>query len=343
MQKTDLQLGITGWGFAFGEDQDVEKAAGSYVVDPERVLRWGYHTFHRAAEGVTTVDLARDAAQRALAGQGLDAQDVDLLVLAISEIPDYLHWDSCAALARELKMEEPQTLLLTDGCASGVTGLGIVAGQMAIQPELRTVLFVAVNRVSEYHRNRMNVNNAVHSDGAVAVVLRRGHQHNRWLATEQFTDPELCDWFRNDYGGGAAPVAPAEWSSATAPPGHERVQAHFQKDPRRLREFNEVLNARSQRVIEGACRRAGIDRSEVTHIVYINDSPDSIDDVARPFGIPPERTNAAVSVTHGHMGAADQLVSLGELVQRGQVGSGDVVALCGISIGMRWYCTLVRV
>ena len=41
------------------------------------------------------------------------------------------------------------------------------AGQLAIQPELQTVLFVAVNRVSEFHRNRMNVNNAVHSDGAV--------------------------------------------------------------------------------------------------------------------------------------------------------------------------------
>ena len=36
-------------------------------------------------------------------------------------------------------------------------------------------------------------------------------------------------------------------------------------------------------------------------------------------------------------------ISLGELLQRGDLKSGDVVALSGISIGMRWYCTLIEV
>src|SRR5262249_55980854 len=186
---------------------------------------------------VTATDLATEASQQALTGTDLTADDVDLVVVATSEVPEYLHWDSSAALARELKVQHKQTLLLNEGCACGVTGLGMVAGLMAIQPELDTALFVAVNRVSEFHRNRMNVNNAVHSDGAVAAVLRRGHPRNRWLATDQFTDAELCDWFRTDYGGSVAPQPPPGWSSATAPAGHERVQAHFQKDPQRLKEF----------------------------------------------------------------------------------------------------------
>jgi len=337
-----VRLGITGFGYAFGEDQDVARAARSYVTDPERVLSWGFHTFHRAADGVTATDLAAEASQKALAETNLSVDDLDLVVVATSEVPEYLHWDSSAALARKLRIRQTQTLLLNEGCASGVTGLGMVGGLMAIQPELGTALFVAVNRVSEFHRNRMNVNNVVHSDGAVAAVLRRGHPHNQWLSTDQFTDPEMCDWFRTDYGGSVAPQPPPGWSSATAPAGHERVHAHFQKDPKRLQEFVDLLEARVLDVIERACRRAGVSRADVAHIIYLNDSPDAIEDIARPFGVPAERTNAAVSVGHGHMGAADQLVSYGQQLERGELRPGDIVALAGTSIGMRWYCTLVR-
>jgi 3-oxoacyl-[acyl-carrier-protein] synthase-3 len=336
-------LGIAGFGYAFGVSQEVEKVASSYVTDPERVLSWGYHTFHRAADDVTAIAMATEAAWDVLARTGLSTDDLDLVALATSEVPEYPHWDSAAALARELKILQTQTLLLTEGCASGVTGLGLVAGVLAIQPEINTVLFVAVNRVSEFHRNRMNVNNAVHSDGAVAVILRRDHAHNRWLSTEQFTDPELCDWFRTDYGGAVAPVPPPGWSAATAPGGNERVHAHFEKNPRRLREFVDLLNTRAFDVIDRGCRRAGISRQKLTHIIYLNDSPATIQDIARPFGIPVERTNAAIAVTHGHMGAADQLVSLGELIESGAIVTGDLVALTGTSIGMRWYSSLVRI
>lgn len=335
-------FGITGFGYAFGEDLDVRENAASYVPDPERIIRWGYRTFHRAPDSVTATTLGARAGHDALAAVGLRAEQIDLVVLALSEVPEYVNWDPSGALARELGIARTQTLLLTEGCASGVTGLGVVAGLLAVQPEIETVLFVAVNRVSEFHRNRMTVNNAVHSDGAVAAVLRRGYPRLRWLSTEQFTDPELCDWFRTDYGGSAAPIPPPGWSSRTAPAGHVRVQEHFAKDPVRLREFGVQLNSRVLDVIDGACKRAGLDRSDVRHVIYIND-PDGIAEVVEPLGLPPERTNAAIAVRHGHMGAADQLTALGEHLSRGEIAEGDVVALTGISIGMRWYCTLVRV
>ncbi|HJQ01591.1 MAG TPA: 3-oxoacyl-[acyl-carrier-protein] synthase III C-terminal domain-containing protein [Jatrophihabitans sp.] len=338
-----VNFGIAGFGYAFGVDQDVSDSAATFVTDPERVIRWGYQTFHRAEPQVSATMLAADAARDVLKQLDMAPTELDLVVLATSEMPDYLHWDTSAGLARELGIERTQTLLLNEGCASGVTGLGMVAGHLVVQPELRNVLFVAVNRVSEYHRNRMNVNNAVHSDGAVAVVLRRGHDRFRWLSTDQFTYPDLCDFFRTDYGGAITPVAPADWSTATAPSGLERVLAHFDKDPNRLRVFQEQLSNRVTEVIQRACERAGVDQSRLTHVIYINDSADTIEEAAAPFGISIEHTNAEISAQHGHMGAADQLISLGELQQRGDLKPGDVVALSGISIGMRWYCTLIEV
>jgi 3-oxoacyl-[acyl-carrier-protein] synthase-3 len=338
-----VEFGIAGFGYAFGEDQDVATVAADYVDDPERPITWGYNTFHRAPDGVTASKMAATAATKALSEVGIAAEDLDLVVVAASEMPEYPYWDTSAAVARELKIEKTQTLLLNEGCACGVTGIGYVAGIMAIQPEIDTVMFIAVNRVSEFHRNRMNVNNSVHSDGAVATVWQRGHKELRWLSTEQFTDPEFCDWFRTDYGGMVEPVPPAGWSSRQSPAGHVAVQAHFAKDPKRLIAFSEQLNQRNVDVIDGALKRAGLGREDLKHIIYINDAPDAIEDVARPFGISLEHTNAELSVGHGHMGAADQLIALGQHLQRGEIKTGDVVALCGISIGMRWYCTLVQI
>jgi len=337
-----VSFGIAGFGYAFGEDQSVEAVAASYVTDPERILRWGYTTFHRAADGTTATDLAAAAARDALDQAGVSGGSVGLVAIAISDVPEYLNWDSSAGLARKMGLGEVQTLLLNEGCASGVTGLASVAGVMALQPEVDTAVFAAVNRVSEFHRNRMTTNNAVHSDGAVAVVLRRDHPSLRWLATDQFTDPDLCDFFRSEYGGSVAPVPPPGWSAATAPPGHERVMAHFNKDPDRLRAFGTQVNDRIIAVVDGACKRAGVSRDQVAHLIHIND-PDGINDLAPLFDLPLERTNFAIAGAHGHMGAADQLVALGIHLERGEVSPGDIVALVGTSIGMRWYCSLIQI
>jgi len=336
-----VQLGIAGFGYAYGEPQNVEKTAPSFVKDPERIMAWGYHTFHRAADDVTSIDLAAEASRDVLKRMDMSTSDVDLLVLAISDMQDYLNWDSSAALARKLEMREWQTQLLTEGCSSGVTGLTAIAGTMLLQPEVNNVLFVAVNRVSEYHRNRMRVNNAVHSDGAVATIVRRGHERNQWLATAQFTDPDFTDWFRNDFGGAVAPVAPEGWSSATAPLGHERVHAHFQKDPKRMRAFGEQAVYRSVQVTDQACERAGVSRDDVAHYIYIND-PDGIVDIAKELELPLECTNHAIAAARGHIGAADGLAALGDMIEQGTIAPGDLVAIGGISIGLRWYTTLIR-
>ncbi|MFI5631009.1 3-oxoacyl-ACP synthase III family protein [Streptomyces sp. NPDC051664] len=338
-----MNFGIVEFGYAFGETLEVARVAGDFVTDPERVIRLGYKTFHRASGDVWAVDLAEQAAQDALKRAGLTPADLDLVVLATSEHPEYPHWDSSAALARELGIPRVQTLLLNEGCASGVTGLGVVAGQYAVQTGLNRVLFVAVNRVSEFHRNRMNVNNAVHSDGAVAVLLERGHAGHQWVSTAQFTVPELCDFFRTDYGGSVAPLPPLSWTSLTAPAGIQRVQQHFGRDPRRLQAFVQDLLDRVGEVIDEACEQGGVRRADLARVIYINDGQESMQEIADALGVAVERTNVELASVHGHMGAADQLTSLGEHIGRGELVEGDLVALCGISIGMRWYCTLIRI
>ncbi|MDT6985771.1 3-oxoacyl-ACP synthase III family protein [Streptomyces lusitanus] len=337
-----VDMGIAAFGYAFGEETEVAAVAHEYVDNPSRVLHWGYRSFHRAPHDVQATDLAAGAARQALEQADLTPDDIDLLVLAGPDIPEYLAWDGAAALARELKITRTQTLVLHEGCGAGVHGLHYVASTLALQPETRTALFVAVNRTSEFHRNRMNLVNTVLSDAAVAVVIRRGHPANRWLGTEQFTDPEHCDILRVDFGGAASPLPPSGWSSRKAPGGHDRIREQFADRPEKLHRFIEDRYALLAEVIDAACARAGIGREDLAHLIYLNDSAASIAAIAEPLGIPLERTNAELAPDHGHMGAADQLLSLGLQLERGEVRSGDVVVLCGISAG-RWGATIFQI
>ncbi|GAA4907503.1 3-oxoacyl-ACP synthase III family protein [Streptomonospora salina] len=334
-------FGISAFGYTFGRDQDVEGTAGRYTSHPERVVKWGFRTYHRADDDVQTTHLAGKAASQALDRLGISADTVDLVVLACPDVPEYLYWDGSVALARELKIQQTQTLMLTEGCGAGVHGFYYVAAAMTMQPEINTALFVAVSRVSEFHRNRMNTVGAPLSDAAVAVVLERDHKANRWLATEQFTEPEHGELLRVEYGGAVNPLPPAGWTSREALGGYDALRMHFGEDGEELSRYLQRRYDGLSEVIDRTCRRAGIGREEIDHLIYFNDTAASIQEVAESFGIPPEHTNAVISPDHGHMGAADQMISFGIQLERGVVKPGDIVALSGISVG-RWCTTLFR-
>lgn len=337
-----VRFGVAGLAIALGEEKDVGATATDYVDDPERILRWGYRSFHEASEDVTSTDLAADAAVRAMHDAHVDADQLDMIVLADSDIPEYLHWDPSAALARALGVRQTPTLLLTQACASGVTGFGNIAGAMAIRPDVDVVLFVAVNRVSAAYRNRMTTSTCLGSDGAAAAVLRRDHDRLRWMSTEQLTDPEYCDFYRAEYGGSRSPIAPAGRAN-TDITVMMRVQEHFDRDPALVKGFIEELGARVATVVKRACQRAGVPMDQLSRLVYINDNKHSLREVAGAVGIPVEKTNIELASRYGHLGCADQLVCLHGHLERNELASGDLVALTGVSGGMHWFCTLLRV
>ncbi|MGK5441571.1 3-oxoacyl-ACP synthase III family protein [Micromonospora sp. URMC 105] len=336
-------IGIVSLAHVLGEPQDVVETAGTYVDDPERVIRWGYRTYHRAGADQTPTRLAADAARRALDKSGLAPADVDYLVVADSGVPEYLNWDMSASVARELGLGTTPSLLVSQGCGSAVTAFQQIAGLIAVREDIHNVLLVAVNKVSEAHINRMRNNTCLGSDGAAAAVVRRGHGRLRWLATEQISDPRYVDFFRIEYGGSSVPVAP-DGTGNLAVDQLGLVHRYFRREPEQLAQFVKDVNHRLATVVEDACRRAGVATSQVRRLIYLNDNQHSMADVARATGIPLERTNAELSVGLSHVGCADQLICLSIYDERqDELGEGDVVALAGLSGGMQWFCTLVRV
>nr|UDM84228.1 3-oxoacyl-[acyl-carrier-protein] synthase-3 [Streptomyces sp.] len=329
------------FGSALGEPAAVADIAGEYTEDVERVLEYGYRNIHRSPEDVGLTDLAVDAARAALAESGTEPGDLDLVILAITDIPEYLYWDPAASLQARLGAHRAEAVLLSQGCVGGLTCFDLLAGRFATHPEYQRALVVGANRTCEAYWNRMDTHSLLFSDGAAAAVAGRGHPHLRWRASETVTDGHYADLFLLEQGGAADPFRGGE-EPATARDAWDLME-FFEYDADRFAAFIDLMNDRVGEVVTRACKRVGASLSDLARVVLLNDNIGTLTKVADRLGVPVERTNIDISLERGHFGAADHLLNLQHHRASGHLGDGDLIALAGMGRGMHWGCTLLEV
>jgi len=334
---------IAGFGTALGAPSPVADTVAEYSEDTDRVLGYGYRTVHRAPADVQVSDLAHDAALAALAEAGAAAAEVNLLVLALTDLSEYLYWDAAAALQHRLGAPGAEAVLITQACTAALAGLTLAAGRFATHPDYETALIVGASRCCEQYWNRMQTQSMVFSDGATAVVARRGPGAVRWRASHACTDGRFADFYRMDVGGAANPFSAGDTSGQPHARDAWDIMEFFDYDDERLDGFTRLIDERTREVVDRACERAGVRRDALARVVFLHDNVRAITSMAAALGVPLDRTNLEIGLDAGHLGAADQLYSLQRLLADGSLAPGDLVALVGLGRGMHWACTLVEI
>jgi 3-oxoacyl-[acyl-carrier-protein] synthase-3 len=337
-----MSFGVVAMGEVLGEPVDVMAAAAQYTSDLSKIRGWGYRRFHRAEAGTGLTDLAVRAGQLAITRAGLAASDIDLVVLAMSDIAEYLYWDAAAATQARLGAHRAEALLLNQACGSGVMSFDAVAGKFATHPDYRTALIVAANRVCDAYWNRMEATTSVSSDGAAAAVVVRGHPGCRWLTTAVISDGRYADFFRLESGGAARPFAAGRPQVQVENP-FDRLEDFFGNDLREMLRFVETVGARNHEVFERACQQASVPARSVRRVIHLNDNIKALTDLAAGLGISLDHINADLAMDHGHLGCADQIFCLQRHIGSGELVRGDLVALTSVGSGMHWACTLLRI
>ena len=279
------------------------------------VQRTGIHERRIAATGELTSDLALHAARAALAHAKVDAQSIDLIVLATST-PDH----TFPASATQGAAFDLQAV-----CSGFVYALATVDGLLRTGAFQRA-LVVGSETFSRILDWKDRTTCVLFGDGAGAVVLdaqeQPGTREDRGLLTSHLrSDGRYKDKLYVDGG-----------PSSTQTVGHLRMEG---RDV-----FRYAVGAITD-VIEAVFRDTGYTADDIDWFVPHQANKRIIDGAAHKLGIAPEKVVMTLD-RHGNTSAASIPLALADAVADRRIKRGDLILLEAMGGGFTWGAALVR-
>ena len=288
------------------------------------VQRTGIKQRHIAAPGELTSDLGIQAARAALANAHVDAQSIDLIVVATST-PDNTFPAAAVTVQAGLGITRGAAFDLQAVCSGFVYGLAVVDGLMRTGTYKRALVIGAetFSRILDWKDRTTCV---LFGDGAGAVVLEAqqqpGTRDDRGILTTHL---------RSD-GRHRSKLYVDGGPSSTQTVGHLRMEGRAV--------FKHAV-AMITDVIEDAFRATGTTAADIDWFVPHQANKRIIDDSAEKLGIAPEKVVTTVG-QHGNTSAASIPLALDEAVADGRIRPGHLVLMEALGGGLTWGASLVR-
>ena len=285
--------------------------------------RSGIERRHFAAEGQTTSDLAIRAARAALADAGMEAGDIDAIVLATSTAD--LTFPSAATMVQAgLGMTRGFAFDLQAVCAGFVYAL-TTANALILSGQAKRVLVIGAETFSKLMDWSDRGTCVLFGDGAGALVLEAaegdGTAADRGiLATDLHSDGSHKDILYVDGG------------VSTGTTGHLRMQG------------KEVFRHAVEKLAETAhtaLDKIGLTGGDVDWIVPHQANIRIIEATAKRMQVPMDRVVVTVQ-DHGNTSAASIPLALSVGKQRGQIRQGDLIVTEAIGGGLAWGAVVIR-
>lgn len=288
------------------------------------VQRTGIRERRIAAPGELTSDLARKAATAALNDAGVDAQSIDLILLATST-PDQTFPASAVTVQAGLGITHGAAFDMQAVCSGFVYGLSIADGLLKSGNFKRALVIGAetFSRILDWNDRTTCV---LFGDGAGAVVLEAqqqpGTREDRGILTSHL---------RSD-GRHKSKLYVDGGPSSTQTVGHLRMEGRSV--------FKHAVGMITD-VIEDAFKATGYRADDLDWFIPHQANKRIIDDSAKKLGIAPEKVVITVD-RHGNTSAASIPLALDVARKDGRVKQGDLMLFEAMGGGFTWGSALVR-
>jgi 3-oxoacyl-[acyl-carrier-protein] synthase-3 len=288
------------------------------------VQRTGIRERHIAAAGELTSDISVHAARAALANSGVDAQSIDLIVLATAT-PDNTFPATAVSVQAALGINHGAAFDLQAVCSGFVYGLAAADGLLRSGAFKRALVIGAetFSRILDWTDRTTCV---LFGDGAGAVVLESqkqpGTREDRGLLTVHLrSDGRYKSKLYVDGG-----------PSSTGTVGHLRMEG---------REVFRHAVAMITDVVEDAFAATGYTAADIDWFVPHQANKRIIDGSAHKLGIDLSKVITTVD-KHGNTSAASIPLALAAAVADGRIKRGDLVLLEAMGGGFTWGAALLR-
>ena len=285
--------------------------------------RTGIVSRHYAAEGQTTVDMAEQAAKRAIEAAGISAADIDLIVFATAT-PDLVFPNAGVMLQARLGCRGGPAFSVEAACSGFIYALSI-ADKFVRSGESKRALVVGsetLTRITDFTDRTTAI---LFADGAGAVVLAASDEPGL-ISTHLHADGHYQDLLYCT-GGVSKGYEPGTGNQAFI-----RMAG---------REVFKVAVTMLGNVVDEVLAANNLHKSDIKWLVPHQANIRIIQAVARKLDMDMDSVIVTVQ-NHGNTSAASVPLALDTGVRDGRIKKGDLVLLEAFGGGFTWGAALVR-
>jgi 3-oxoacyl-[acyl-carrier-protein] synthase-3 len=289
------------------------------TTDAWIVERTGIKSRYVASADETTASLATDASRRALEHAGIDATEIDLIVLATAT-PDQTFPSSATKVQAALGINDCIAFDVHAVCTGFLYAL-TVADSMLRGGNAKKALVIGSETFTRILDWEDRATCVLFGDGAGALVLSAERTDGGILATRLHADGRHNDLLFVDGG-----------PSTTGTVGKLRMKG---------REVFRHAVVNLAGVLTEVLEAAGLSADDVDWVVPHQANARILDATARKLGLPPEKVVVTVD-QHANTSAASVPLAFDTAIKDGRIKRGDIVVLEAMGGGFTWGAAALR-
>lgn len=283
----------------------------------------------RIADADTSpVDMGERASLRALRKAGMEASDLDVLLVTTATPNHWLPATSCEIQSRVGAARTCMAFDLHAACTGFLYALSVAEGCIAAG-QAEAVLVVSTEKMSSIVDWDDRATCILFGDGAGAAVVTRATDGQGILAGFHRSDGDMAPLLQRKAGGSARPL-----------------------DEDRVRNKEHLLRMSGREVFKSAVKSmahagrqvlqvAGLDADDVDLLVPHQANVRIIESTARYAGIPMEKVFVNLH-RYGNISSATIPVALDEAAEEGRLQEGALVLMTAFGAGLTWGATAMR-
>lgn len=302
--------------------------------------RTGIGKRHVISGDESLTSLASGAAKKALTMANVDAEDVDVIILATSS-PDDAFGSACTVQA-EIGATGALAYDLTAACSGFVVGM-VNAVHFLRGGEYQHVLVIGADALSRYVDWRDRGTCILFGDGCGAMVL---------TSTPDPSDCCLLGFdMHSDGTGNHNLTAKFAYEAGIQTAGKSKPTAEGGDAPSSRGAFcnigmngQEVFKFAVKTVpdtVSKSLEKAGMTSEDIDFLVMHQANQRIIDTAAKRFGLGPEKVVSNIA-KYGNTSAGSVPIAMAEAVEEGRIKKGDIVATAGFGAGLTWASAILR-
>lgn len=291
------------------------------TTDEWIVERTGIRQRHVAAEDEFTSDLAKIAAERAIASAGLAVNDIELIILATTTA-DRVFPSTACLVQQKLGINNACPAMDVQAVCSGFIYALATANAFIRSGQVTNALVIGAETLTRITDYSDRGNCMLWGDGAGAVVLSATSDEVGIISTHLHADGRYEEMLYVEGGG----------TTGLSQPPQMRMQGSSV--------FKMAVNTLDA-IVDETLQANGLSKSDIDWLVPHQANKRIIDATAKKLDLPAERVILTVA-DHGNTSAASIPLALDAGVKDGRIKRGELILMEAFGGGFTWGSALVR-